>query len=485
MARLFKRRRSGPNGKVLESDLWYLDHMDELGIRRKVPLCRSETAAKLMMADILKRVELAKIGISDPYERHRTRPVPEHLREWHDSMVHSGGTEKHAGMQKARVLRVLKLALVGFLGEITSEKVLKALDHLGKANGLSIASLNHHLGATRAFCRWTVSTHRMQTNPMAGIKPRPGAENDQRHARRVFTDSEFAWLVKTTEAGPNRCGLSGKDRSMLYRLAVASGFRSKELAALTPRNFSPDMAIVKLSGRFTKNNKDAHQPVPEGLKRDLAVWFAGKAQGEPLWPRLIGPRAAGPRILKPDLETARLAWVADAQTPDERKHRETDPDFLRWEDSSGRFLDMHGLRHTAVSNWAKAGARPRELQLLARHCTAGFTLSRYVHPSLVDAARVVDQAFSSLLETDSSMRLESARKTGTGPESSGTIIGPNWTHKGTHNGENWGNILKLPETMDPTKNPKKIGKNAKGPIKSQFAGVAESADASDLKSDGR
>jgi hypothetical protein len=46
-----------------------------------VPLSANKVAAQQMLAALLNKVELGKVGIHDPYEEHRKRPLAEHLRE--------------------------------------------------------------------------------------------------------------------------------------------------------------------------------------------------------------------------------------------------------------------------------------------------------------------------------------------------------------------------------------------------------------------
>lgn len=473
MARIFKRA---------DSPVYYGDYTDALGIRRKVALSTDQRAAQTMLADLLRKVERDRAGLVDPFEVHRQVPLADHIQAWQESMVHAGRTLKHAKMQAARASRVLALANAQFLRDIvSSERVLSSLSHLEKTDGLSIASVNHFLGATKAFTRWCLHSHRIPHNPLLGLRPRAGAESDQRHPRRILTDEEFHWLVNTADGSRERCGFLGTDRAWLYRLALATGFRSKELAALRPSDFQAGLESVRLSGKFCKNGRDAVQPLPAPIRPDLAAWLATKRKDAPLWPDLISKRAAGPRILKGDLEAARRAWVANGATQDERAEREANQDFLRWEDSQGRFLDFHSLRHSAVTRWARAGARPRELQHLARHCTAAFTLSKYVMPSLHDARAVVDRANWDILgaETDRQGNHESSRKTGTDDAKPlGHLLG----HFLGQTGDIPGIVLKFPETTDERKKPGNPEENRKKPVKSQYAGVAESADASDLKS---
>ena len=49
------------------------------GTVRLVPLATNKVAAELMLAQLVKKAELKEAGVSDPFEAHRKRPLPEHL----------------------------------------------------------------------------------------------------------------------------------------------------------------------------------------------------------------------------------------------------------------------------------------------------------------------------------------------------------------------------------------------------------------------
>jgi hypothetical protein len=57
---------------------------------------------------------------------------------------------------------------------------------------------------------------------------------------------------------------------------------------------------------------------------------------------------------------------------------------VEYEDDNGRFADFHALRHTFISNLARAGVHPRNAQALARHSTIDLTMNVYTHVSMGD-----------------------------------------------------------------------------------------------------
>src|SRR5262249_23002176 len=57
------------------------------GAPKPVPLCRNKTAAEQMLADLVRKSELAKAGIVDPFEQHSKRPLLEHLADFEAALL--------------------------------------------------------------------------------------------------------------------------------------------------------------------------------------------------------------------------------------------------------------------------------------------------------------------------------------------------------------------------------------------------------------
>ena len=92
------------------------------------------------------------------------------------------------------------------------------------------------------------------------------------------------------------------------------------------------------------------------------------------------------KMLKRDLGTARAIWLEEADTDKERKRCESS-DFLKYVDSRSRYADFHALRHTFVTNLARANVDPKTAQTLARHSSIQLTMDIYTH---IDKKQQVD-----------------------------------------------------------------------------------------------
>jgi len=91
-----------------------------------------------------------------------------------------------------------------------------------------------------------------------------------------------------------------------------------------------------------------------------------------------------------DLAAARRAWLADTEDPQEIERREK-TDFLKYQDSDGRFADFHANRHTFITNLCKADISPKTVQTLARHSDIRLTMNLYSHVDLADRSDAISR----------------------------------------------------------------------------------------------
>src|SRR4051794_16947637 len=78
-----------------KSAKWYGQYHDGDG-RRRVPLCTDKAAARQMLAELERNVARGKVGLVDPYEKHRTAPIDEHVDAYKAHLEHNVGVSpKH------------------------------------------------------------------------------------------------------------------------------------------------------------------------------------------------------------------------------------------------------------------------------------------------------------------------------------------------------------------------------------------------------
>jgi integrase len=144
------------------------------------------------------------------------------------------------------------------------------------------------------------------------------------------------------------------------RIELGTGYRLGELCSLTPESFhlDDDPPTIFCEGEFTKNGKDATQPIRPELAEMLRPWLAEKPPGRPVF------------VLKKDTaaETTRLDLKAAG--------------VASWE-----AFDFHSQRHSYITAVVKSGASVKVAMELARHSDPKLTMAVYSHLTVNDLSQ--------------------------------------------------------------------------------------------------
>ena len=154
MASVFK-----PAGK----SEYYIVYTDENGKRRKKQGYTDKRETQELAVKLEKEARKIRNGEIDPKEQayvgHGKMPIHDHLEDFQKSIRGKGATEKHVHMVNQRARRLLDLAKVKRISDLSLSKALEALQALREA-GLSQQSINHHVRAVKGFSRWLWSDGR-------------------------------------------------------------------------------------------------------------------------------------------------------------------------------------------------------------------------------------------------------------------------------------------------------------------------------------
>jgi integrase len=389
-----------------KSKKWWGRYRDENGAVRRVPLAVDKMAAQSMLNECVRKVELKKAGLSDPFEDHRKRPLAEHLADFHRYLKAKGNTSKHARQTCNRVQALIDGCRFGRMADLSPSVTVQWLADERQAGRLGIQTTNYYLRDVKAFCNWLVKDGRTDRNPLAHLSGM-NAQTDIRLERRSLPENEICALVAAARTSTGRslqwmtkCGdkstsktirvPGGLDRAMLYTVAAGTGFRACEMASLTTESFDLDSKLptVTIEAAYSKRRRTDTQPLRQDLAAVVSVWLKDKPVAERLWPGNWWKHAA--RMVRADLEAARTAWIAKVGGDEEERKRREQSSVLAYRDSAGRVFDFHSLRHQFISNLAAAGVHPKAAQLLARHSTIKLTMDRYTHMGLCDLAASVN-----------------------------------------------------------------------------------------------
>ena len=390
MANLFKKKvmlKDKATGQKVasESKKWWGQYRDALGILRHKPLAVDKKIAQQMLNDIMTKVEKEKSGTLDPFDAEMSKPIQVHIDDFEKHLRSKNSTSAHVVEVIAKIKRCEKFCHWQRIKQIRATDVENFLLDLRENHGLSIQTSNHYLKALKAFTRWLVRYQRMQLNPLDILEPL-NVSTDRRHDRRALTMEEFLLTLHAAETGPPAVGLTGPDRAMLYILATWTGFRRGELGSLTLKSFhlKRKNPTITVEAAYSKHRRDDSQLLhPDIVKRFLKWIEIRKPASEkeilfPISKKTCGTNRTTSNMMMFDLAAARRAWLVEANDEFELQARE-ESDFLKYEDSDGKFADFHALRHTFITNLSRANVPPKVAQSLARHSDIRLTMQIYTH----------------------------------------------------------------------------------------------------------
>jgi integrase len=428
------------------------------GAARPVPLCENKAAAQMMLNELARKAGLATVGLANPFEVHRKRPLLEHLADFESALLAKGDTPKQAGQVASRGRRVLTGCGFVFMGDLSGSRVMEYLATLresgrilppldpgkkeftlgdlaaalgiqshavkglvrrnglaatgnGKARrfpretaetlrdrlsrGTSVQTANFYLQAGKQFCRWLVKDRRMGENPLAHLQG-GNVKTDRRHDRRELMEEELRSLLSATRAsGRLFRGLSGPARFALYATACGTGFRASALASLTPESFDLSAELPTVT-LAARNNKSRRVKV-QPLPPDVAELLRDYLRDQPLGQSVWGG-----------------TWASDNKGAEMlRGDLEAAGIPYAVEGPDGPlYADFHGLRHTYLTLGCRAGIDLRTLQELAGHSTPTLT-ARYSHRRLYDLAGAFEKLPNFLPGAGNGNEAAALRATGT------------------------------------------------------------------------
>ena len=372
------------HGKV-----WYYRFVNADGKKLERKGCTDRRATEDMARAAESEAAKIRSGLINPkelaYRDHQARPLKEHISAWESNLLAQGFTPKHAEHTSNRVRRLVAVMLGSAdalkdhrrlapnergdvarrisdaiaparLSDLTGQRVQDAIARLRDAKW-SLQTCNHYRASVKAFSKWCHDDHRMQDDPLRGVKGY-NAKEDRRHDRRTISLDELRRLIDASQRGPTVMGMTGPARAICYRLAVATGLRFAELASIKPESFDWDAPSVTVSAAYTKNGDPATLPLQGDMADDLASFVASLPAGEPIFSL---PEEKGAKMLRVDLKAAGIPY----------------------QDASGLFFDFHSLRCEMATLADAAGVTPRVVQKLMRHSTLELT-GRYTRPRVVD-----------------------------------------------------------------------------------------------------
>jgi len=260
--------------------------------------CRDETAARAVLAELVKRSEHVKSGIltveQDRIANYQDISLSEHFALYLEHLQAKGVSEKHLYNVKQHLEQVAGDCGFQRLGDII-RSALESWMNRCLSDGMGARTCNTYRAAIMTFCNWCVNNDRLVSNPLTGLW-RADERLDRRRQRRALTEEELGRLLEATQRRPlldamtirrgkrkgyavakldsrtkKQLELLGLERAMIYKTMVLTGLRKGELASLTVDqiNFDTPQPYIDLYARDEKAGRGAQIPLRDDLTADL------------------------------------------------------------------------------------------------------------------------------------------------------------------------------------------------------------------------
>jgi integrase len=387
----------GAKKKTVVSKKWYIVHKVNGKVCR-LPAYTDKQASQAKLADLLKAKERGEAGLSDPYQSHYDRPIMEHLREYHAHVCARSKDDTH----KREVLRILTAVLdatkIQSIREITMDKVSTYLTGMNQAAGTK----NMHRRLAVMFTNWLETNGRLPSNPIGGkkLKTFKIRAKDRKRKRRSISAEEIQRLLTAAreqplkdasvgaggrkakdgtrkQARPARLKPTtivklerrGRERQLLYRLAICTGLRRKELSRLRVHHLdlAREVALIILPCEDTKNDKPASIALVPSLATELKSWIADTGRGA----------------------IDELLTVPDKANLSKIHQRLLKLAQIEYKDQEDRYADFHALRKSANVVLRKAGIPLKDRMTFLRHGSASLTDGVYEDENQTDRAGIL------------------------------------------------------------------------------------------------
>jgi integrase len=282
----------GATRKVEKSRNWYGVWKEGGRVIARIALSSDKRSSMAKMMEMDKQREREGAALADPFKDDKARPIGDHLNAYLAEMKGKGRDAKYIRDTENTLLRVSKFCGFKCLADFNPDKLEKLLNELD----CSARRKNDYRGSLVFFSTWLVHKRKLPKNPFLVV---PAIEKQPERLRRSLPLDELETLLETARERPlkdvrtirrgknkgqetgrvklvveERKIVEGHGKWLTYKTAILTGLRRGEMKEVRVENLDlADPAELNLSGKFTKNGKDARIPIRADHAEELRQWI--------------------------------------------------------------------------------------------------------------------------------------------------------------------------------------------------------------------
>jgi integrase len=362
------------------SPYWSFVFRDAAGVvRRRSAKTRDLRIAREKLAEAIRDAEQQKAGHVDHYAETRTTPTADLVVAFKAHLEAERRTAVYVKAVVRQIRAYLAFACPATVSSIHPPEVERFLDQIRERH--SVKTRDNYAGALRAFGRWLERSGRWGVDPFRTVRTRtPKRDKHRTYKRHSFRFSEAerlveaAWARFQAEKAKSEGGCACwpdydeivRDRQMLYWLALTTGFRVAECAALRWEDIAFDerAPCIRLAGQFTKNGLDARVPLQPFVIQALKDMRSRRSQavvrrGEPVVTQTDHVFRVPRTIAELVRKDAAFAGLIPEKSPTSKR------------------VDFHALRKSCARILIELNVHPKIIQAVLRHSDIRLTMDLY------------------------------------------------------------------------------------------------------------
>lgn len=333
---------------------------DENGLRRSEMAFSDRAASEALLRRKEIEVERRKAGLPVVEEQHRRKPIAEVIAAFLAELVSRGSEPDGPHVKEARRILATVFQSCGWrtLADVRRDRFSEYLADLAQ-QGKAPNTRKQHLAFLRNFLNWCTEQRWIEENPIRDLKSPTVGQAGKKRRRRAYTDDEIRRLLANTP----------EPRRTIYFIALASGYRRKELTRIEKQDLTPIGEKPRWHVRATISKNRRLDVVP--MVPDLAPVLAAA------WEKL--PTATS-KLVKDGL--------AVSVPRHETLHRDLERAGIARIDELGRHADFHSFRYTFCRLMGER-LPIQKVKVLMRHSTIKLTADLYCELGMEDVAENV------------------------------------------------------------------------------------------------
>ena len=386
--------------KQARGSIWVGDWKDAAGKRHRKALSSDKRIAERLFTDILRKRDLcaAGLGIEEGFDLLIEELLDEFLVD-----LRARRSARYADRAESCIRRVIRETGAKRVRDLQPRSFL-AYRQMRLRDGRANRTVNMELVTTRTFLNWAVRTGYIAYNPLQGVQPLPQGRGYERSPRRPLDEDEVVRFVaaaqqvdresaehaaatKTIEGGTKGQHWAKRERravvpqSPLWLTLLELGSRFGETVQTTWGDLSEKGGVLTLRASTTKSRKERRVPVRRELVEELVR--LRRAHHEVLG-RIP---TAGDHIFLTPLGTP---WCTKRQNAMKRFKHILEAAGIQKVNEQGEKLDIHSLRYTAASRFARSGVGLVQAQKILGHSDPKLTSAIYTHLDAEDLREAVE-----------------------------------------------------------------------------------------------